>query len=256
MNKNFKIILIISLLLNLSSIYIAYKALEYRSHINYYMDKYMYVLDEMGQTNYFRDGNQPLKSDSTVANRLVFFGTQVINEWDVKAEFPQYEAINRGVPSQRFGGLLLRFQQDVVQLGPEIVVVELASYNFRAYHHINDIKNFYRDITAISKYNNIEPIFISVIPPTDEYEPGEADLELGEYNVCDSVKMFNYWLLEFGQSNNLKIVDIQRTISDKNGYLDKTYSKNIVELNNQGYDILKSKLLETIEAVKKNQKLE
>ncbi|MFH1373868.1 MAG: hypothetical protein ABII79_08745 [bacterium] len=72
MKRKYKIVLIVSLIGNLFVVYVAYKALEYRSHINHFLDKYTNVVAEFSGRDRYAADNTLLAADSLVADRIVF----------------------------------------------------------------------------------------------------------------------------------------------------------------------------------------
>ncbi len=58
MSRTLKVIFILSLVANLGIVYVAYKALEYRAHINYFLDKYTHVVDEFSGRKIYEEDNK------------------------------------------------------------------------------------------------------------------------------------------------------------------------------------------------------
>lgn len=250
MSKTAKIILTISLLLNLSIVYVAQKALEYRRHINEFRDKYWYVSEEFSDRDVYAEADKAVVSDSTVPNRLVFFGTQVTKNYDLNKYYPEFDAINRGIDGQRVNGYLLRFKPDVLDLSPEAVIIEISSYNFRMYNTIKEIEDYTELLSQLSRCNHIMPILTTVITPRGQFKDVVEIKELGDYNVFDSVKTYNNWLKEYCHHNDLPLVDIDGLLADENGYLSEDLSRNLVEPNDKGYQIITKAVKEELENIK------
>lgn len=232
MNKKWKIVLAISLLANLSVIYVAIKALEYRSHINEWLEKYNNVVDEFSERQYYYELNKLLVSDTTIPNRVVFFGTQVTAGWDLEDNFHDYETINRGVPGQRVSGLLLRFRPDVIDLGPEAAIIEISSYNLRETTSIREICDYVISLIELASVNGIRPIPATMIPPCRD------SLDLGEYRIMDSVKLFNGFLSEYCRNNGHEFIDFNGILADSGGFLQDKYASGAVDLNETGYKLI------------------
>lgn len=235
MNRKWKIILVLSLIGNLSIVYVGYKALEYRGHINYFLEKYIQVTNQFSGREIYAQDNAALATDSTVANRVVFLGTQVIKDWDLPSAFPNLEAINRGISGQRVAGYLLRFQPDVIKLHPEAVVIEVSSYNFRSETSVAEIADYVVSMATLATANKIKPIFTTVIPLREDIDPPE-EYWPHEYHVMDSLRLYNSWLTGYCQKNDYRYVDFNELLSDSSGYLDQSLSANAIEPNKAGYD--------------------
>ncbi len=243
MTGKWRIILILSLIANASILYVAYKALEYRGHINHFLEKYTEVVDEFSQRKVYDSANVPLRSDTTVHNRIVFFGTQVTEHWQLTDSFSAYEAINRGVSGQRVAGLLLRFRPDVIELRPEAVVIEVSSYNFRPNAAVKEIGEYVASMAELARAHGIRPILTSVIPPTTDFDV----FEHSEYKVKDSVEIYNHWLTEYAASGGFDLADFAATVSDAEGFLDPRFASSHVDLNDTGYTAVSEVILRLLE---------
>ena len=73
----------------------------------------------------FKKDNDSIMMQSNIENKVVFMGNSITEGWlNKELDFfdnPAY--INRGIGGQTTSQMLLRFQQDVIQLQPEIVVI-------------------------------------------------------------------------------------------------------------------------------------
>ncbi|MBU0985589.1 MAG: hypothetical protein KKA42_17085 [candidate division Zixibacteria bacterium] len=234
MTKTVRIILTLSLLANLAIVYVAYKALEYRAHINEFLDKYTWVVEEFGRRTVYADTNQSLASDTTVPNRIVFLGTQVTRNWDLAKSFPTREVINRGVDQQRVAGFLLRFQPDVIRLGPEAVVIEVSSYNFRPNSSIAEVCDYVASLADMATARGVVPVLCTVIPPTSDFTVFEHET----YRVADSVAVYNHWLRERAAIDGWPLADIGALVADSTGYLNPELASTHVDLNNRGYSMV------------------
>jgi lysophospholipase L1-like esterase len=234
MKRIWRIVLIISLVLNLTIVYVAYKAWEYRTNINEWLDKYNRVVDEFSQREVYREADRALRSDTTVSDRVVFFGTQVIEKWNLGRYFPYYQAINRGVAGQRVSGLLLRFRPDVIELKPKAVVIEVSSYNLRPMYSLSEMSDYVACMAELSQANGIQPVLATLIPPRQDIDLSE----FGKYQITDSVTEYNDWLNAYAEGRGFVIADLTSALAGENGYLRPGLAANVVELNDSGYAII------------------
>ena len=243
MKKEWKLILALSLVANLSAIYVGYKALEYRAHINYFLDKYTHVSTEFSGRSTFEAENLSLKSDSTVENRIVFFGTQVINKWELDKYFAGYQAVNRGVVGQRASGFLLRFKPDVIELAPKAVLIEVSSYNLRPENTAKELQDYVSLMAQLARASGIEPILTTMIPPATEVEIDDHD----DYSLHDSLAVYNQWITGYCTANNYRCVDFYGVLANTQGYLKAELAANDVEPNDEGYRLLSIATLKAID---------
>ncbi len=237
MKKHWKILLTTSLVLNLAIIYVGYKALEYRSHINFYLDKYTNVVAEFSRRSEFLEANKPLVSDTIVPGRVLLFGTQLVSNWAVTDGSGRFEFINRGVNSQHAAGLLLRFYQDVIALKPEYVVIEVSSYNLRGQWSLKETQEYMRSMAELASYHKIKLILTTMIPleaGADEYE---------NYIVTDSLLKQNDWLRSYAAENEFVLLDLYQQVADEQGNLRDELSAGPIDLNEAGYGVVTEELL-------------
>ena len=241
MTRKWKIILIVSIIGNISIFYVAYKALGYRAHINFFLDKYLNVVNEISQRQVHEADNLALRSDTTVNDRIVFFGSQIISRWNLDEYFTHFETINRGVDSQRVAGFLLRFKPDVIDLKPEYVFIEISSYNFRDNHTIAEIEDYVSTMAELAEFHNIKPILATIIPIRRENK-----LE-GDYEIKDSIGVYNTWLKEYAGQNNYLLADINTILGDRDGNLRVDLSYDAIDLNESGYRVISESLKQILE---------
>jgi alpha-L-fucosidase len=246
MKKVWKIVLVISLLCNLGIIYVAQKALEYRGHINEWLDKYVNVVEEFSGRQYYRIDNERLKSDTTVPNRVVLFGTQLIRNYDFQSSFPEYEVVNRGIPGQRAAGMLLRFRPDVIDLGPSAVVLEISSYNLRVPQSLEEIQDYFVSMVDLARENNITPIALTMMPIMAD---SAFVFENDAYKIADSIGAYNAWLTDYCTRNKVLLVDVYTPLVDSRSFFDLRYARDAINPNQVGYDIIANQLRSNLEQI-------
>jgi len=242
-NRKLKIILVLSLLGNLGIVYVGYKAYMYRSHINYWLKRYNHAVATFSGRETHEAADDTLGPPSPGVRRLVFLGTQVTSNWDVARYFPDYETVNRGVDSQWVAGYLLRFRQDVIDLSPFAVVIEISSYNFRPNMTVTEIEDYAASMADLAVANGIVPIFATVIPPTSDY----SVYELSDYHVRDTAAVFSAWLQSYTAQKGLPLADFRAAVVDADGYLRPDYAVTQVDLNDRGYDAISEALKQALE---------
>ena len=244
MTPRWRFILLVSLIGNLTIVYVGYKAWSYRSSINEWLDKYLYVVDEFSGRDRYELDNAALASDTTVPCRIVFFGSQVMEEWPLAGYFSGYETINRGVTGQRVSGFLLRFRPDVAQLRPQYVVIEVSSYNFRPNTDPRENLDYVKMLAEMARCHGIEPILTTCIPPRDDYEVDEHE----DYKVKDTVAEYSRELMAFAVKNGFRVADWRGAVADQNGYLRHDLARTKVDLNPAGYQAVAVAIRQALES--------
>ena len=236
-----KSLIIIVVILALIIVYVTWRALDYRGHVNVFLEKYTKVVNEFSQRAVFADANVPLHSDTIVPNRVVLFGTQVAGNWSPAAALPGWETVNRGVSGQRLSGMLLRFRPDVIELKPQAVVIEISSYNFREESSITELEDYAADMAELARFHGIQPILTTLIPHREGYQVYESD-----YQVLDSIAVYGRWVRAYCDSLDIPMVDFNGLLADERGFLKEELSANAVEPNEKGYAVLTSALLQAL----------
>lgn len=84
--------------------------------------------DDYGQLARYRDADATLGPPPAGENRVVFFGDSITDIWKLQDFFPNKPYVNRGIGGQTTPQMLVRFQQDVINLQPKVVLI-LAGTN-------------------------------------------------------------------------------------------------------------------------------
>ena len=124
---------------------------------------------EWGFFKRYAKQNLELKSDQKVKGRVVFMGNSITENW-VKFHpefFSSNNYIGRGIGGQTTYQFLLRFRQDVVELFPEIVVINAATNdiaeNTGVYNEEYTLGNI-KSMVEIAQANGIKVILTSTLP--------------------------------------------------------------------------------------------
>ena len=232
MTKKWKIVLILSIIGNLFIVYVAFKALDYRRHVNYFLDKYTNVVEEFAGRKNFAMENQILVSGKNMGNRVVFLGSQITHGWNLSKYFSEYEAINRGISGQRAAGFLLRFRPDIVELNPKAAVIEFSSYNFRPENTMKELEDYIACMVDIARQNGIEPLLTTIVPVREDFK---SEIEV-PYNVQDSLQVFNRWLFNYCHESGVRLMDFASVLANDKGYLREEFSTGQITLSPAGYD--------------------
>jgi lysophospholipase L1-like esterase len=89
------------------------------------LDAYRRVLMDWGGLTRYGSEDAELNLKPGKA-RVVFLGDEIFEEWGQGNQpfFPGKPYVNRGIARQTTGQMLVRFRQDVIELHPDVVVIE------------------------------------------------------------------------------------------------------------------------------------
>lgn len=180
--------------------------------------------------------NQKLHNASNSGNRIVFFGDSITEFWTPRNStlFQNPNHINRGISGQTTSQMVLRFQHDVVELHPKLVVI-LAG--------INDIAENTGPIT-------IDAIFQNIITMVDAAKANQIDVALCSVLPCttiswkttidpsDKIIQLNQMMALYAENHKITYVDYYHLMVDSNKGLDRKYSDDDVHPNSEGYKVM------------------
>jgi lysophospholipase L1-like esterase len=194
--------------------------------------------DDFGQLARYRDANAALKPPAPGENRVVFFGDSITDIWKLDDYFPGKPYINRGIGGQTTPQMLIRFRQDVVDLGPKAVVI-LAGTNDIAGNtgpeRIEDSEANYASMSEVARANHIAVIFSSVLP-VHNYTPQSQNM----YAFRSPVKILelNRWLKDYCEKSGCIYLDYFSAMVDDKGLLKKELAEDGLHPNAAGYKIM------------------
>jgi lysophospholipase L1-like esterase len=142
--------------------------------------------------------------------------------------------LNRGISGQTTPQMLVRFQQDVVQLHPAAVVI-LAGTNDIAGNTGPStqqmIEDNYTSMAEIAKQNGIKVVFASITPAfAYPWKPGIQPVE--------RIRELNKWLQDFCSRNGCVYLDYYSSMVDANGAMLPGLSSDGVHPTAKGYSVM------------------
>jgi lysophospholipase L1-like esterase len=177
-------------------------------------------------------------ANSTIAQpvKVVFMGDSITELWAQNPNlfFPGRNYVGRGIGGQTTPQMLLRFQQDVVDLKPEIVVVNGGTNDIAGNtgpSTLKMIEDNLKSMTQIAQANKIKVVLASVTPAFDY--PWKRGLEPSEKVVA-----LNSWMKEFCQHNGCIYADYFTPMADERHGMKDGLSKDGIHPTDAGYTIM------------------
>ncbi len=196
----------------------------------------------------YRSQNAFLEPVGKKGHRVAFMGNSITDNWfKFHPEFfTENGFVGRGISGQTTPQMLIRFRQDVVNIGAKTVVI-LAGTNDIAgntgYSSLEMIMDNLKSMCDIAKANKIRPILCSVLPAY-RYS-WKKDVR------CDQlIPELNEMIKAYAKANKITYVDffsalVDHTPGNENG-LPKKYSKDGVHPNLEGYYVMEEILLKAL----------
>jgi lysophospholipase L1-like esterase len=187
--------------------------------------------------NFARYAADNTKLPATEPNRVVFMGDSITDNWGRKygSFFPGKPYINRGIGGQTSPQMVLRFQQDVVNLHPAAVVI-LAGTNDVAENTgpatDAQVEGNFRAMVGLARANHIRVILAS-IPPASQF-PWHPGIEPAE-----RIRTLNTWLRAFAEEQHLVYLDYYTALATPEGAMKPDLAKDrFVHPNDAGYAVM------------------
>jgi lysophospholipase L1-like esterase len=199
---------------------------------------------------YYQKENAKLGLPSPGEKRIVFMGNSITEAWANfnPSLFSDRSYVNRGISGQTTPQMLARFQTDVIDLQPNILII-LAGTNDIAGNTgpmtIKEISDNIKSMVEQAKSNGIQIVLSSVLPVYDyPWNPG--------LNPADKIITLNEILKNYAQQNKIFYLDYFSSMVDERNGLKKAYSNDGVHPNEEGYKIMTKLVKKAIDTILPN----
>lgn len=182
--------------------------------------------------------------------RVVFIGNSITQGWaDQRPDFfKSNNYVGRGIGGQTSPQLLSRFRQDVINLKPIAVVINIGTNdiaeNTGPYDPDFTLGNI-MSMAELAKANGIKVILSSVLP-VDEY-PWRKEIK----NVPDKIDALNAGIKAYAKKNKFAYIDYYAVMHDENRALISSYGTDGVHPTAQGYEVMEKVAKAVIDKVVK-----
>jgi len=168
--------------------------------------------------------------------RVVFIGDSITESWEAYFDtfFPGKRYVGRGISGQTTTQIVARFQPDVIELKPKVVVI-LAGTNDLAQNGgpvtLEMIENNLASMTDIARAHGIRVVLSSVLPVLDYHwrkglQPAPKIAEL------------NRWLKSYATESHAVYLDYYSAMVDSTGGLRAELTADGVHPNLAGYRLM------------------
>lgn len=222
----------------------------YRELLKYYKLLYASELDPLGLSYFQEDIGQP----TTEKLIVVFYGDSRAAQW-IAPQSDSFTFINRGIGNQTSTQVLLRFEEHIQPLQPNIIILQVC---------INDLKTIAlfperKDEIIGNCKTNIEKIvqrahelnstiILTTVFPTSGNVPIARKL-VWSNDIYEAINEVNDFILNFPDK---KVILFNTTgiLANSDGNTKVEYVYDLLHLNNNGYDALNFELVKILENLK------
>jgi lysophospholipase L1-like esterase len=193
--------------------------------------------------------NKEVKEKQKGEVRVVFLGDSIFEGWSVARPdfFKGKPFFNRGISGQVTAQMLLRFQEDVVNLLPNVLVLKAGindiAENAGAYDQQKTLNNI-KSIVQLARANKIKVVLCSVLPANRfVWRPA--------LTPADKVIELNAALQAYAKQENVLYLDLYAAVVDDKKGMKAAYAKDGVHPTVEGYKVLEPLVEDAIKRVKK-----
>lgn len=206
------------------------------------------------QTDWFRFNDYKTDNERIIANKeypeVVFMGNSITENWAYfhPEFFTSHNYLGRGIGGQTSAHMLVRFQSDVIDLHPKVVVI-MAGTNDVAHNDFwvapEQVVNNVISMCTLAKANGIIPIISSIMPCTSFVWNTEIK------GAGQTIVGINKSLKAYAEANGIIYVDYHSALADENQGFPTKLSEDGCHPNPDTYFIMEAMVLEAIsEAIK------
>lgn len=177
--------------------------------------------------------------------KVVFMGNSITDRWRNRADsafFDNNGFVCRGIGGQTSSEMLVRFQADVINIKPKVVVINAGTNDIAQNNGIIALENIMQNIISmceLAKLHNIKPILASVLPVYMYNWHKEL------FPAQDIIKL-NIMIKAYADQNRIPYVDYHSALKDEKNGMPEKYSKDGCHPNLEGYKIMEPIVLNAI----------
>jgi lysophospholipase L1-like esterase len=182
--------------------------------------------------NTYRESDAKLGPPAENEKRVVFFGDSITQFWPTQGKFfPGRSYINRGISGQSTSQMLLRFREDVIALGPQVVVI-LGGINDIAGDTGTSSPELTLDnlvsMAELARAHGIRPVLSSITPA--KAIPWNAAMR-----PAPEIARANRLIRAYCERNGIAFIDYYSAMAGRDGGMRPGLSNDGVHPNAAGY---------------------
>jgi len=199
------------------------------------LDAYRRVLMDWGGLTYYGSDDAELNLKPGRA-RVVFLGDEIFEEWG-KGKIPFFAGkpyVNRGITRQTSAQMLVRFRQDVIEIHPEVVIIEAGSNDIAGTMGPASeatVADNFKSMVELAQAHKIRVVLASVLPVCDCFE------KLTARRSPVRIMGLNGWLKGYAKETGATYLDFYSALaSGRNMKQELTVDGHLP--NDAGYELM------------------
>lgn len=195
----------------------------------------------------YAKANAELPAPAKGEKRVVFMGNSITDIWAAKHPdfFKNHGYVGRGISGQTSYQFLLRFRQDVINLKPQLVVINYGTNDIAENTGAYDEDQTFNNVCSMvdmARANHIKVILCSTLPAENfSWRPNITD-------GMQKIRHLNERVKAYCKANNIPYVDYFSAMLSEDGMgMKKEYQNDTVHPNVKGYDVMEAIIVPAIE---------
>lgn len=198
----------------------------------------------------YAKANSELPAPSKGERWVIFIGNSITEGWVGQHPdfFKENNYIGRGISGQTSPQLLSRFRQDVINLKPVAVVINIGTNDIAENTGTYDADFTLGNIKSMAELANANGIkvILSSVTPAGEY-PWRKEIK----EVPLKIAALNAGIREYAASNGFAYIDYYSLLKDENRAMIAAYTTDGVHLTKEGYAVMEKAAKTMIDEVLK-----
>ena len=208
-----------------------------------------FAADDWARFSRFETKNDSLKAIEGWQPKAVFMGNSITEGWinNHPEFFSKNNFVGRGISGQTSYQMLLRFRDDVINLHPEIAVINAGTNDVAENNHVYNEDRTLGNIISMAELanaNGIKVVLTSVLPA--EKFGWRKEIE----GANAKIKSLNNRIKQYAETNNYPYVDYYSLMNIDDKALNPAYSNDGVHPTSSGYDVMESLILPVIQNIR------
>lgn len=188
------------------------------------------------------------EANAAYTKQVVFIGNSITEGWPAAnpAFFVDNNYIGRGISGQTSPQLLLRFRQDVLNLSPVAVVINVGTNDIaqNTGEYVPEFTmNCIQSMAELAEYNGIKVILSSVLPG------GEFPWRKEVTDVPQKIDALNTLIKAYAESKGYPYIDYNTSMRDVKGAMKTELARDGIHPTKEGYQIMEKLAKETIDKI-------
>ena len=202
---------------------------------------------DFAQFDRYAKANAELPAPAKGEKRVVFMGNSITDIWAAKHPdfFKKHGYVGRGISGQTSYQFLLRFRQDVINLKPQLVVINYGTNDIAENTGAYDEDQTFNNVCSMvdmARANDIKVILCSTLPAENfSWRPNITD-------GMQKIRHLNERVKAYCKANKIPYVDYFSAMLSEDGMgMKKEYQNDTVHPNVKGYDVMEAIIVPAIE---------